>query len=63
MEDQICGLVIRVPGYRSWGVGSISGATRFFWEVVSLELGPLSLVSTSEELTVKAEPCINLTRT
>jgi hypothetical protein len=33
--DRLCGLVVRVPGYRS----------RFFWEVVGLERGPLSLVS------------------
>jgi hypothetical protein len=27
--DRLCGLVVRVPGYRSRGPGSISGATRF----------------------------------
>jgi hypothetical protein len=27
--DRLCGLVIRVPGYRSRGPGSIPGATRF----------------------------------
>jgi hypothetical protein len=27
--DRLCGLVIRVPGYRSKGPGSIPGATRF----------------------------------
>jgi hypothetical protein len=32
------------------GPGSIPGATRFFGEVVGLERGPLSLVSTIEEL-------------
>jgi hypothetical protein len=42
--------VLRVPGYKSRGPGSIPGATRFFWEVVGLEWGPLSLVSTTEEL-------------
>jgi hypothetical protein len=47
--DRLCGLVVRVPGYRSRGPGSISGATRFS-EVVGLERGPLSLVSTTEEL-------------
>jgi hypothetical protein len=36
--------VVRVPGYRSRGPGLIPGATR---EVVGLERGPLSLVSTS----------------
>jgi hypothetical protein len=28
--DFICGLVVRVPGYRYRGPGLISGATRFF---------------------------------
>jgi hypothetical protein len=28
--DHLCGLVIRVPGYRSRGLGSITGATRFY---------------------------------
>jgi hypothetical protein len=28
--DRLCGLVVEVPGYRSRGPGSISGATRFF---------------------------------
>jgi hypothetical protein len=41
--------VVRVPGYRSRGLGSILDATRFS-EVVGLERGPLILVSTSEEL-------------
>jgi hypothetical protein len=27
--DRLCGLVVRVPGYRSRGPGSISGAIRF----------------------------------
>jgi hypothetical protein len=27
--DRLCGIVVRVPGYRSRGQGSISGATRF----------------------------------
>jgi predicted methyltransferase len=31
-------------------MGSIPGANRFFWQVVDLERGPLSLVSTIEEL-------------
>jgi hypothetical protein len=42
--------VVRVPGYRSRGPGYIPGATRFYWEVMGLERGPLSLVSTNEEL-------------
>jgi hypothetical protein len=46
----------RVLGYRSGGPGSIPGTTRFSKEekkkdtVVGLERGPLSLVSTTEEL-------------
>jgi hypothetical protein len=28
-HDRLCSLVVRVPGYRSKGPGSISGATRF----------------------------------
>jgi hypothetical protein len=27
--DRLCGLVVRVPGYRSRGPGSIAGANRF----------------------------------
>jgi hypothetical protein len=27
--DRLCGLVVRVPGYRYRGPGSITGATRF----------------------------------
>jgi hypothetical protein len=40
--------VVRVLGYRSGGPGSIPDITRK--KVVALELGPLSLVSTTEEL-------------
>jgi hypothetical protein len=45
----LCGLVARVLGYRSGGPGLIPGTTRKK-KVVGLEQGPLSLVSTSEEL-------------
>jgi hypothetical protein len=48
-RDRLCGLVVRVLGYRSRGSGSIPGTTRKK-EVVGLERGPLSLVSTTEEL-------------
>jgi hypothetical protein len=47
-RDRLCGLVVRVLGYRSGGLGSIPGTTKK--KVVSLERGPLSLVSTTEEL-------------
>jgi hypothetical protein len=56
--NNLCGLVVRVLGYRSGGPGSIPGTTRFSGEKkkkkkkrkTSLERGPLSLVSTTEEL-------------
>jgi hypothetical protein len=57
--DRLCGLVVRVLGYRSGGPGSIPGTTRFSGgekrkkkgkQVVGLERGALSLVSTTEEL-------------
>jgi hypothetical protein len=47
--DRLCGLVVGVLGYRSGGPGSIPGTTRKR-KVVGLERGPLSLVSTTEEL-------------
>jgi hypothetical protein len=48
-KDRLCDLVVRVFGYRSGGPGSIPGTTRKE-KVVGLERGPLSLVSTAEEL-------------
>jgi hypothetical protein len=48
--DRLCGLVVRVIGYRSGGPGSIPGTTSKKKKVVGLERGPLSLVSTTEEL-------------
>jgi hypothetical protein len=50
MEDHICGLVVRVPGYRSGGPGFDSRALQERKRVVGLERDPLSLVSTTEEL-------------
>jgi hypothetical protein len=47
--DRLYGLVISVLGYRSGGPGSIPATTRKR-KVVGLERGPLSLVSTTEEL-------------
>jgi hypothetical protein len=49
MDDRLCGLVVRVLGYWSGGPGSIPGTTRKK-NIVGLERGPLSLVSTTEEL-------------
>jgi hypothetical protein len=46
--DHLCGLVFRVLGYRSRDPDSITGTTRK--KVVGLERGPLSLMSTTEEL-------------
>jgi hypothetical protein len=46
--DRLCGLVVRVLGYRSRGPGSILGTT--IKKVVGLERCPLSVVSTTEEL-------------
>jgi hypothetical protein len=47
-NDRLSGLVVRVLGYRSGDPGSIPGTTKK--KVVGLERGPLSLVSTTEEL-------------
>jgi hypothetical protein len=49
IHDRLCGLVVRVLGYRSGGPGSILGTTRKK-KLVVLERGPLSLLSTTEEL-------------
>jgi hypothetical protein len=48
-SDRLCGVVVIVPGYRSIGTAFDSRRYRIFREVVSLERGPLSLVSTLEE--------------
>jgi hypothetical protein len=47
-RDRLCGLVVRVLGYRSGSPGLIPSTTKKI--VVDLEWGPLSLVSTTEEL-------------
>jgi hypothetical protein len=46
----LCGLVVGVPGYRSGGLGFDPRALQREKKVVGLERGPLSLVSTTEEL-------------
>jgi hypothetical protein len=48
--DRSCGLVVRVSAYRSKGPGFDSQRFQIFWEAAGLELSPLSLVRTSEEL-------------
>jgi hypothetical protein len=49
-DDRLCGLVVRVPGYRFRGLGFDSRRYQIFCEVVGLERGPLSLETTTEEL-------------
>jgi hypothetical protein len=39
---RLCGLVVRVPGYRSRCSGFDSRRYRIFWEVVGMERGPVS---------------------
>jgi hypothetical protein len=46
----LCGLVVRVHGYRSRGPGFDSRRYKILWEVVGLERGPLSFVRITEEL-------------
>ena len=48
--DRLCGLVVRVSGYRYRGPGFDPRRYRIFWVVVGLERGPLSLVRSIEEL-------------
>ena len=48
--DRLCGLVVRVSGYRYRGLGFDSRRYQIFWVVVGLERGPLSLVRSTEEL-------------
>jgi len=43
--DRLCGLVVRVSGYRYRGPGFDPQRYQIFWVVVGLERGPLSLVS------------------
>jgi hypothetical protein len=50
LRYRLCGLVVRVPGYRSGGLGFYSRRYQIFWEVVGLERGPLSLVRIIKEL-------------
>jgi hypothetical protein len=51
------GLVVRVPGYRSRDPGFNSRHYQIIWEVVGLERGPLSPVSTTEELLGRNSSC------
>jgi hypothetical protein len=49
IEDRLCGLAVRVPGYRS-RPGFDSQHYQKKKRVVGLERGALSLVSTTEDL-------------
>jgi hypothetical protein len=48
--DCLCGLVVRVPGYRFRGPGINFRRFQIFWEAAGLDRSPLSLVRTTEEL-------------
>jgi hypothetical protein len=51
LVDRLCGLVVRVPGYRSDREVRVDFRRyQIFWEVVWLERCPLDLVSTIEDL-------------
>ena len=43
--DLLCGLVVRVSGYKYRGPGFDPHRYQIFWVVVGLERGPLSLVN------------------
>ena len=47
--DRLCGLVVRVSGYRHRGPGFDPRRYQIFRVVVGLERGPLSLVRSIEE--------------
>jgi len=49
-KNRLCGLVVRVSGYRFRGPGFDPRYYQIFCVVVGLERGPLSLVSSIEEL-------------
>jgi hypothetical protein len=48
--DRLCGLVVRVPGYKSRDPGFDSRGYNIFWEVVGLERSPLNLMRITGEL-------------
>jgi hypothetical protein len=50
LNDRLCGLAVRVLGYRSRGPGFEFRLYPIFRQVVGLERGPLSLVRIIEEL-------------
>jgi hypothetical protein len=50
LPDLLCGPVVRVAGSRSTGLGFDPRRQQIFWEVVALELEPVSLVRIIDEL-------------
>jgi hypothetical protein len=50
LRERHCGLVVRVPDYRSRGAGFDSRRRQTFWEIVGLERCPLSIVNTFQKL-------------
>jgi hypothetical protein len=56
----VCGLVVRVSGYRSRGRGFDSRRFQIFWKAAGLERGPLSLVRITEELPGKKRSGLGL---
>jgi hypothetical protein len=54
---RLCGIVVGVPDYRS---RFDSRHYQIFWEVLGLDRGPLSLVSTTEELLERKSSCFGL---
>jgi hypothetical protein len=49
-RDNLCDLMVRVPGYRSRDPGFDSRRYQIFWKLLGPELGPISLVRITEEL-------------
>jgi hypothetical protein len=50
ISDRLCGLAVRVSGYRSRGLGFDSRRFQIFWEAARLARCPLSLMRTTKEL-------------
>jgi hypothetical protein len=48
--DRLCSLVVWAPYHIFSGLGFGSRHYQIFWEVVGLEIDPLSLMKTNEEL-------------
>jgi hypothetical protein len=57
---RLCGIVVRVPGYRPRSPGFDSQCCQIFWLIVGLEQGPLSLTRINEELLERRSSSSNL---